>query len=100
VHGPKGRTKTGSHIYKFSVFSQQWRFSQNLAEPRFNQIWYFFDMFVTTFQHLFGIRMHHSAAPDIKKCRHFPGPSASLLFYLSFVRDLTLLCILFFFVDR
>jgi hypothetical protein len=36
----------------------------------------FLYMVVTTFQHLFGIRMHHSAAPDIKKCRHFPGHHA------------------------
>jgi hypothetical protein len=36
----------------------------------------FCDMVVTTFQHLFGIRMHHGAAPDIKKCRHFPGHHA------------------------
>jgi hypothetical protein len=37
-------------------------------------IFYFLDG--APFQHDFGIRMHHSAAPDIKKCRHFPGHHA------------------------
>jgi hypothetical protein len=31
---------------------------------------FFCDLVVTTFQHLFGIRMHHGEAQDTKKCRH------------------------------
>jgi hypothetical protein len=44
-------------------------------------------MVVTTFQHLFGIRMHHSAAPDIKKCRYSPVniPDRILPVKLTFV---------------
>lgn len=74
------QTKTGAvrlilypdltYCARYGILIEMWVL---ITPPFFSS---FFNMIVTTFQHLFGIRMHHGAAPGIKNCRHFPGHHA------------------------